>query len=230
VVLVTGTGSDHDGLHEVEAAIDNRTARLKGSFLSASNGGEIRNLSPGRRMSDLHIRGNTFSRGTEIVRLAGSDNDCSFALPATQRVTFAGNKATDHDIRSYAGGGRVDVTGAFAANGDFGARMLMLLNGELEYLDFSSNYMTGNKGGRPTLLVSTEKPGSTVYGLRFHDNVFSADTTQHAVRGESLIGVRALDALFPGHTSSGNVLCCAGAQDSFYSTPLFRLVKGLLMR
>jgi hypothetical protein len=225
VVLISGTGTDHDGLHEVESVENAAVVKLRGTFLSAATGGKVRVVAPGRRISDLDIQDNRFYRGTEILRIAGSDNDCGFALPSTTRVRVTGNFASDHDIRSYARGGRVDQTGQFR-NGDLGARIIYILNGEMEYLEFSGNRMIDNKGNSPTLLVSTEKPGSTVYGFRFRNNVFSADTTRNAIRSEDHIGTEALGVMFPRHEADGNTLCCDGASDA-YRSPVFTLVPSI---
>lgn len=58
------------------------------------------------------------------------------------------------DIRKYSQGGRVNIDGTYGTNGDFGARALFILNGEMEDVVFDNNTMYGTNGTRPTLYVS----------------------------------------------------------------------------
>lgn len=220
VVLLSGTYMD--GLWEVSSALSSSQFVLRDAPEgSGSSEGLAYRVAPSRRVSDLAIRSNLYYKGTEFLRIAGSDGDCgSFKLPSTQRVSIENNLVVDFDIRGFWNGGLVDLTGVYGAYGDLGARSVYLLNGELEDVTFRHNTIYGSRGNRPTLIVSTETEGHAVEGFVMDDNIQTFDGgTFHGVRSEGKYGTAALDAMFkrgsvPSWQSQNNVICCGWGSSS----------------
>lgn len=223
VIYLTGTDAAHNGLWEVAGnGCPSNCAQvtLRGSPSGSGTGGSARLRASGRAITDLDLRHNSFYQGTEIFRLAGTDGDCSsFRLPQSKRVRFYNNLAVDMDIRRYADGGRVDLNGAFAANGDFGARFLYVLNGDVEDLIATHNTLFGSRGNVPTMLVTDY----TSEGLTLSDNLHTFDHTSfNAIRSTGNSGTATLNASFkrdhvPNWAAENNVMCCGwGAYSGNY--------------
>ena len=217
VVLISGTFSHYDGLQEVESSLGAGVFRLRGAFAGDAGSGSVQNVAPGRPMSDIDIRDNLFYQGTELLRVAGIDGDASVSLAPTTRVRLAGNLVVDLNILPYSWGGRVDRSGTYV-NGDFGARVVYVLNGEMEDLHIQNNTVFGVSGNRPTLLVSSQQNGKTVMGLRLERNIVVADSLSSIIRTDDgkALGSAALTAMFPGAQLGLNVLCCAPSVSQSY--------------
>jgi hypothetical protein len=231
VVVISGTGSAHDGLWEVVEVLEPNRFVLKNPPAGSGTGGTLYRPAPGRRISDIVLRHNLYYQGTEVLRMAGTDPDCAaFRLPSTQRVVFENNLAVDFDIRSYAQGGRVDATGIYATNGDFGARSLYILNGESEDIVFRHNTVYGAKGSRPTFIVSSDAPGQAVEGVVLSDNVQTLNGSSfQGIRNDtgSLLGTAALNGMFrrdnvPFWEVNNNVICCGWSSASGSNPPTSR--------
>ena len=228
VLYLTGTDAAHDGLWEVAGngcPSNCALITLVGSPPGSGSGGSAWLRASGRTITDLDLRHNSFYQGTEVFRLAGTDNDCaSFRLPQSKRVRFHNNLMVDLNIRRYADGGRVDLNGAFAAYGDYGARFLYVLNGDYEDIIATHNTLYGSRGNLPTMLVTDYASE----GLTLSDNLHTFDHTSfNGIRATGTSGTATLNASFkrddtPNWTAENNVMCCGWAGYSGSYPPTFR--------
>lgn len=213
VVFVSGTKSNYDGLWEIAAADCPGQCgrfRLLNAPAGSASGGTILLRASARGVSDILMQYNTFSEGTEVLRLTGTTQCGNMQLPATQRIAFRNNVSNDLNIRSFANGGRVDKSGTFQ-NGDFGARAVLNL-GWVEDLTVTDNRFLGNRGKMPLLLGSQ----LVSEGLVFSNNFFTFDDTvqfRSVWADNGATGIAALNKAYvrdgrPNWVFVNNVICC----------------------
>lgn len=213
VVFVSGTNSSYDGLWEIAAAdCPGQCGRFKllNAPAGSASGGTVILRASARGISDVLMQYNTFSEGTEVLRLTGTTQCPNMQLPATQRIAFRNNTSTDLNIRSFVNGGRVDKSGTFS-KGDFGARAVFNM-GWVEDLSVTNNRFIQNRGNMPVFLWSD----LVSEGLVFSNNFFTFDENvlfRPVFATGGLTGTAALDKTYTRDGQRNwvfvnNIICC----------------------
>jgi len=214
VIYISGADAAHNGLWEVAGngcPSNCLQITLAGSPAGSGSGGTAHLRASAQAVTDVEIRHNSFHQGTEVFRFTGADPDCPyFMLPQSKRLRFHNNLVVDMNIRRYSEGGRVDLGGAYAMFGDYGARSLFLVDGDFEDLAVTHNTLYGSRGNMPVLLVAY----AASEGLVLSDNIHTFDEQFFTgIWGSGALGTAALNATFrrdgtPGWTALHNVMCC----------------------
>lgn len=212
VVFVNGTNSSYDGLWELaEAGCPDHCGQFKllNAPSGAASGGTMALRASARGISDVLMQYNTFSQGTDILRVTGTTGCGNMQLPATQRIALSNNVSNDMNFRSFADGGRVDKGGTFSG-GDFGARAVYNL-GWLEDLSVTGNKFILNRGKMPVFLWSDLVSEGLLFSNNFY--TFNDTTAFRSVFAAGATGTAALNKSYvrdgaPNWIFVNNVICC----------------------
>lgn len=219
VVLITGTGSDHDGLWEVESTPDCPSPCTKftivGNPTASGTGGSAMMRVTHKMVRDFTVRNNFFYQGTEAFRITGHDSVATQWQTAGQRFEFTNNLVVDLDIRSFSAGGRVDQFG-ISQNGNYGA-MTVYNIGPTEDVTISNNTIFGQRGNMVSMIGTDPRSE----GLRADNNLYTWDGTGAftALRGNGQYGEAGLNQTYtrdgvPAWLFRNNVICCGLASNS----------------
>jgi hypothetical protein len=208
LVSVRGTGSDLDGIWEVEEALSATTFRLRNLPGGSASGGTVVAVTSHMQISDIDIRNNIFRNGPNLLWVNGHDDTPT--SKTTQRIRFHNNLAVGMDARAARDGGRVSPTGG-NKEGRSGVAVFAALG--VEDLTVTKNTIYDFRGKGPTFLFFDSVKYGAHAGLLVHDNIFAADKATVASISGSFPGAGALDRQWTQHpdpkwTFRNNVLCC----------------------